>query len=549
MHVLVPRHRAIVRTLFAMSVALASSAFAATSNTSPVAWRTNLPYAPTGGGGPDAFGYTWAVSTDPGGPVFDWIDISTTGTLVTGLADDNSATTVTLPFTFKYYWTDINQFRIGSNGWIGLGSSLPSNIASCFPAIPTGGGAGDSYLAPFMGDLNFTGAGNLGSVRYLVDAPNQRLVISYLNVPYWSATAPGWVGSNTFQVILDAVTRRIKFQYQGLAGFTGAASCIDLVGGIEAPQGNIGLQTFSDAQPPGNRAIEFTYPNPPLIQIIDPTPSALTSAGLGGVFQVAGTAATLSATVTNDGDGATTSAVTATGIVLDSGGNSIYNQPATIPSLAGGASAVVDFPTPPVLAAGHYTFRVTVSGGGDINPGNNQRDVEIVAVPQGTTRFEYVGNETSAASLDWNGTFDGSDGTGLGVLFVPPGGGYVVNSLGFQLTSNVAGTQSKLKLVDNDGPNGTPGTVLGEALAPTGPTGSWIDLPITPVAIDGDGVYVLWIDRGGAFISLSTVAPASRRSIEFFAFGYAAWRTNDSQDIFLRASATFVDPIFANGFE
>lgn len=549
MHVLVPRHRAIGRTLFAMSVALAGSAFAATPSSSPVAWRANLPYAPTGGGGPDAFGYTWAVSTDPGGPVFDWVDISTTGTLVAGLADDNSAATITLPFTFKYYWTDVNQFRIGSNGWIGLGTSLPSNIASCFPAIPTPGGAGDSYVAPFMGDLNFTGAGNLGSVRYLIDEPNQRLIVSYLNVPYWSATAPGWVGSNTFQVILDAVTRKIKFQYQGLAGFVGAAACVDLVGGIESPQGTIGLQTFTDAQPPGNRAIEFTYPNPPLIQIIDPTPSALTNAGLGGVFQYAGTAATLSATITNDGDGATTSAVSVTGSVLDSGGSSIYTQTLGIPSLAGGASAVVDFPTPPVLAAGHYTFRVTVSGGGDINPGNNQRDVEIVAIPQNTTtRLDFVGSETGAASLDWNGTFDGTDGTGLGVLFVPPAPGLIVNSLGFQLTSNTAGTVSKLKLVDNDGPNGTPGTVLGEALTPTGPNNTWIDVPITPVVIDGNGVYVLWIDRGAAFISLSTTAPISRRSIEFFSSGYAAWRTNDSQEIFLRATVT-VDAVFADGFE
>jgi len=502
-------------------------------------------------GGPDGFGYTWLNSADPGGPVFSWIDISATGTLVTGLTDDNSVAAIPLPFPFRFYWADAQQIKIGSNGWIAFDSSV-SNIASCFPALPTAGGAGDNYLAPFMSDLIFNAPGGTGEVRYLIDTLNQRVIVSFLNVPYWQAAAPGFFGSNTFQVILDAVTRRITYQYMNLTAPALTAACNDLVGGIESPQGGFGLGLFLDALPAANSAIEFTYPNPPLISVIDPTPNAVQNAASAGIFVAANTPLTLNATVTNDGDSSTTSAVTARGRVITSAAATIYDQNVSIPALAGGASTPVTFVPDATLPEAHYAFQVDVSGGGDINPGNNLRQTEIAAVATtgNAIVFDYVGSASADGDQNWTNTVGGIDTEGMAVLFVPPVSGLVATSISAWIDSFVA-TGYKLRLVDNDGPGGLPGTMLREVIVPAGQViqDTWQNLPITPTAVDSDGFYVVWIDEGNIGLGTHSVAPISRRSLELVGGSFATWRSNSSLDVLLRATLSLSDDIFRNGFE
>ena len=56
-------------------------------------------------GGPDAYGYTWKTSAHPTAPpAYQWVDISTRGTEVDGLADDNIKGPFTLPSGFQFYW-------------------------------------------------------------------------------------------------------------------------------------------------------------------------------------------------------------------------------------------------------------------------------------------------------------------------------------------------------------------------------------------------------------------------------------------------------------
>ena len=98
-------------------------------------------------GGPDLFGYEWRDSNDPNGPAYSWIDITSNPNAVqiSGITDDNSVGPFPMGFDFRYYWIDVNEFKFGSNGWIGLGAQGNiGNIAHCFPIIPSQGGAGET---------------------------------------------------------------------------------------------------------------------------------------------------------------------------------------------------------------------------------------------------------------------------------------------------------------------------------------------------------------------------------------------------------------------
>ncbi len=206
----------------------------------------NAPEAPgaaaeRGRGGPDAFGYSWIDSNEPGGPTFAWVDIATTGTAVT-LGDD-AAVSVPLPFAFPYYGTDRTSVRIVSNGWLGFAGSGTST-AFTNAAIPTAGAPND-MLAAFWDDLNPSSG---GSVRYQ-NMGDGRFVVSWLGVPRYS-DAPSVM---TFQIILYA-NGQIVYQYQSMTGTLNSATV-----GIENPNGTDGLQVAYNAPYVANNlAVRFS---------------------------------------------------------------------------------------------------------------------------------------------------------------------------------------------------------------------------------------------------------------------------------------------------
>ena len=183
-------------------------------------------------GGPDMFGYVWIDSDEPGGPAFNWLDISATGTDIVGdLTDDNFGGPYNIGMDFPYYVDTFNQIYIGSNGIIGFSSD---NMQSRFKTTIPDGSTPNNILAWMWDDLNPVDGNNPGAHVY-IDTTGDRCVIQFVDYPEYLA-GPGDVIN--MEIILYA-DGNIKFQYLSVAsGFDVSSSTI----GIENSDGTDGLE-------------------------------------------------------------------------------------------------------------------------------------------------------------------------------------------------------------------------------------------------------------------------------------------------------------------
>jgi|GEM_PF-220399 len=185
--------------------------------------------SPAGSGGPDAFGYRWIDSDEPGGPVFTWFDISTIGTQITswtGTSDDGYAT-VNLPFTFPFYGSNVtSSINVCTNGFISANSTSTAYSNTAIPDVVDPNNA----LYAFWEDLNLT---SRGSVRTYHDAPNSRFIVQWTAVPRYSGSSD----SLTFQIILQS-NGTILYQYLRMASTALNSATV----GVENTGGSIALQ-------------------------------------------------------------------------------------------------------------------------------------------------------------------------------------------------------------------------------------------------------------------------------------------------------------------
>lgn len=494
-------------------------------------------------GGPDAFGYTWKDSFEPDGPVYNWIDISTTGTLVQGLGDDNVAGPFVMLTNFEFYWYNRKFIWIGSNGYV---SFVNGNIASPFPTIPMAGGTND-YIAGMMSDLNFSGAGNPAQCRFYDDL--DVTVISYLNVPFWSPVAPSWTGSNTFQIILSKVDSTVTIQYQQQSGLTQNG---DLKVGIESVAGTIGLQHSSNVYPSPGYAVRFYRPASTSLAVIDASVLWTGQDGTGGIFRSRnGAPYPLSVKTGNIGNQPLTG-YTVTGAVLNAIGQSQVTGTQPVGAQGVGVDTLFTFPAPfNPTTSGTFRYNCSISGiANELVTANNLRTQEIVVVDTTTAThvLSYHGAVDNGVGISWNG-----GNGGVGVYIKPPYYPAYATAYTIRIVSNTGAAAYALKIYDDNGPNGGPGTRLdsvyvGSAQATAGD--QVINLS-SPLLITSGGVYVQWYMLGAnVVIAVDANPPFSLNSYEVIDGVWAEYRDREAQDFFLglRLSQVPVLDVGCTGF-
>jgi len=206
-----------------------------------------LPCSARAEGGPDAFGYTWSASTDPGGPDYEWIDISQTGSPLQ-LGESGYGGPIPLNFPFPFYGDFYSSCYITANGIVAFGGGAGTANGQCLPSAQ----APNNLIALLWEDLHpISGA----SVRFLQDAANQRLIFQFHQI-LGSCGQP----INAQVILLPGGV--IRLQYQSLPTACATAAAI----GIENADGSIGLRYHCASQggevATAGLALQFVPPSP-----------------------------------------------------------------------------------------------------------------------------------------------------------------------------------------------------------------------------------------------------------------------------------------------
>ncbi|MBN1603674.1 MAG: hypothetical protein JW915_18830 [Chitinispirillaceae bacterium] len=173
-------------------------------------------------GGPDLFGYTWIDSDEPGGPVFTWTDITSTGTLLSGLSNcDDCYTSAPIGFAFPFYGTSYSTMYVSTNGYVtfGSGTSQCSNYTLPGTSMPA------NLIAGFFDDLSTGTSGNV----YYQNFYNYTIV-QFQNIGQLSGS-----GRYTFQIVLWR-DGKIDIKFLSVSGTLNSAST-----GIQNSTRNDGL--------------------------------------------------------------------------------------------------------------------------------------------------------------------------------------------------------------------------------------------------------------------------------------------------------------------
>jgi len=496
-------------------------------------FTANNPPVIRGAGGPDAYGYRWVdsdtVAPSLPVPTYNWIDISTVGTLVSGLGDDNVVGPFSIDFDFPYYWYTVNSFFVGSNGYIAFGDNFLE--AAPFPTIPNTARP-NNFLAPFMSDLDFS----VGSPAcyYWTNAAQDTFIIAYHDVRWWNSPA----SLNTFEIILSRADSAILFQYHTQQGVPSGGYVDGLTVGIENIAGDVGLQYNHDQLPTANAihsalAIYFYPPDSTTYEVHDVGIVRIMNEYSGGFFLYNGDTVDCWALVKNMGNQAETG-VDVYCQIRNSTNQLVYADTMTISSMDPGDTDSLAF-TPGWSTTTNGLYRMKIKSLlGDMVPSNDSIMLEfrVVTYP---VELQLDGG-TAHTGFAWNGV-----NSGYGMRFVPPVYPTKINTARFNVNSVTGTPIVTVQILDDDGPGGIPGTILYQ-MPQSVSTATWYDIDVSGQNIEIlDGAFYIGCITNTAsapYFGMDTMPPASRQTWEYTGV-WAPYRENETHDVLIRAVVGF----------
>lgn len=505
-----------------------------------------------GSGGPDAFGYVWRDNLDPQGPVFNWIDLTAKPNhlLVENLSDDNTHGPFNLNFDFHYYWYDVHEFWVGSNGYICFQNG---QLSAPFPAIPSVAQPQD-IIAPMASDLMFGGTGNPGQCMYWQNPTGDSLIVSWIDVPFWDPALPNFQGQNSFQIILSKPDSSITFQYLAQSGVYNGGTTIYLSAGIENISGGVGLQTMLNPVSTGTSyfttpyAVKFYYPASTTYQALDASVAYNNNETNSGRFISNSTPApwVMSSRVKNTGN-------------VNLNPFNVYSYVARSNAGAAGQIMASDTVTSPGLAPQatsdvvmSNTFSPSLPGTyiqvtrtlypGDIVPTNDSATMELVSVDttSGPVVLTFDGGSAQGVGINWQG---GTGGTGM--YFQPPFYPCKITRVHAYIQANPNLVGFYMEVFDDNGAFGSAGTRLDSIYVPssqfTAPI--WVDVTLNqPIIINSGGFYVSWnMDGDGVTLGQDLTGPFSNNTFEVLSGNWAIYRSRETEDLLINATIDTVN--------
>ena len=189
-------------------------------------------------------GYSFRDSNSFGGPGYAWIDISATGTEVTGFNNPDDAMSGMIPigFNFPFYGNSFSSLTVCTNAFISFGNATPLFFGPSLPSLEASG----NLVAAFWNDLILDASGHIYTQQI-----GDLFVIQFENITRY--------GTQNERVTCEIVLRQtgeIFIQYKQVpAAFT------DYSVGIQDGQRSQGLQVAyhtNYAQP--QRAVRIVPP-------------------------------------------------------------------------------------------------------------------------------------------------------------------------------------------------------------------------------------------------------------------------------------------------